>query len=170
MEFCLNSLTKSWKKYQKVLFFQNKTHFFAIRGCFSQMFVLRKRFLFAKGLNWDQSCLWKTSPSRFLLFSPLACRFFFKKFHLLILEELRNLHAKIDTFSVKIDREINFRSWLLFYCIFHPCRHFAIVHWRSQMDKVGFGGGASEQKINFCLKWSKRVQRGPKGSQMIKNS
>ena len=23
-----------------------------------------------------------------------------------------------------------------------------------QMDKVGFGGGAPEQKINFCLKWS----------------
>ena len=34
----------------------------------------------------------------------------------------------------------------------------------------GCGGGASEQKINFCLKWSKRVQRGPKGSQMIKNT
>ena len=33
-----------------------------------------------------------------------------------------------------------------------------------QMDKVGFGGGAPEQKINFCLKWSKRVQMGPKGS------
>ena len=41
------------------------------------MFVLRKRFLFAKGLNWDQSCLWKTPPSRFLLFfTPLACQFF----------------------------------------------------------------------------------------------
>ena len=39
-----------------------------------------------------------------------------------------------------------------------------------QMDKVGFGGGASEQKINFCLKWSKRVQMGPKGSQMVKNT
>ena len=39
-----------------------------------------------------------------------------------------------------------------------------------QIDKVGFGGGASEQKINFCLKWSKRVQRGSKGSQMIKNT
>ena len=39
-----------------------------------------------------------------------------------------------------------------------------------QIDKVGFGGGASEQKINFCLKWSKRVQMGPKGSQMIKKT
>ena len=28
-----------------------------------------------------------------------------------------------------------------------------------QMDKVGFGGGAPEQKINFCLKWSKGVHR-----------
>ena len=25
-------------------------------------------------------------------------------------------------------------------------------------------------KINFCLKWSKRVQIGPKGSQMVKNT
>ena len=39
-----------------------------------------------------------------------------------------------------------------------------------QMDKVGFGGGASKQKINFCLKWSKGVQMGPKGPQMVKNT
>ena len=58
-------------------FFRIKTHFFAIRGCFSQMFVLQKEFLFARGLNWDQSCLWKTPPSHFLLFSPLACPYFF---------------------------------------------------------------------------------------------
>ena len=36
----------------------------------------------------------------------------------------------------------------------------------AQKDKVG---GAFEQKIIFCLKWSKRVQTGPKGSQMVKN-
>ena len=30
------------------------------------------------------------------------------------------------------------------------------------MDKVGFGGDAPEHKINFCLKWSKGVQMGPK--------
>ena len=30
--------------------------------------------------------------------------------------------------------------------------------------KVGFGGGAFKQKIIFRLKWSKRVQTGPKGS------
>ena len=39
-----------------------------------------------------------------------------------------------------------------------------------QMDKVGFGGDASEQNINSCLKWSKRVQMGPKGSQMFKKT
>ena len=39
-----------------------------------------------------------------------------------------------------------------------------------EMDKVGFGRGASEQNINSCLKWSKRVQMGPKGSQMVKNT
>ena len=39
-----------------------------------------------------------------------------------------------------------------------------------QMDKVGFGGGAPEQKVNFCLKWPKRVQTGPKGSWMVKNT
>ena len=27
-------------------------------------------------------------------------------------------------------------------------------------DKVGFGGGAFEQKIIFCLKWSQKVQTG----------
>ena len=26
-----------------------------------------------------------------------------------------------------------------------------------QLDKVGFGGGASEEKISFSLIWSKRV-------------
>ena len=31
----------------------------------------------------------------------------------------------------------------------------------SQMDKVGFCRGASEQNINSCLKWSKRVQMFP---------
>ena len=36
-----------------------------------------------------------------------------------------------------------------------------------QMDKVGFGGGASEQKIIFCLKWSKRLQMGPKETRVI---
>ena len=41
------------------------------------MFVLQKKILFARGLNWDQSCLWKTPPSHFLLFSPLACPYFF---------------------------------------------------------------------------------------------
>ena len=39
-----------------------------------------------------------------------------------------------------------------------------------RMDKVRFGGGASEHKITFCLKWSKRVQMGPKGSQIVKNT
>ena len=39
-----------------------------------------------------------------------------------------------------------------------------------QMDKVGFGRGSSEQNINSCLKWSKRVQMGPKGSQMFKKT
>ena len=37
----------------------------------------------------------------------------------------------------------------------------------SQMDKVGFGEGAPEQKINFCLKWSKRVQMVPNGQQHL---
>ena len=36
--------------------------------------------------------------------------------------------------------------------------------------QVGFGRGASEQNINSCLKWSKRVQMSPKGSQMVKNT
>ena len=39
-----------------------------------------------------------------------------------------------------------------------------------QMNKVGGGRGASEQNIDSCLKWSKRVQIGPKGSKMVKNT
>ena len=76
MEICLNSLTKNWKN-SKNSYFQNKNAFFCFRGCFSQMFVLQKRFIFARGLNWDQSCLWKTSPSPFLPFSPHCVDFLF---------------------------------------------------------------------------------------------
>ena len=111
-------------------FFRIKTHFLAIRGCFSQMFVLQKEFLFARGLNWDQSCLWKTPPSHFffhLLFSPLACPYFFNFFsspdfwgvkeapckNLYVFGEnwQRNQFPKLTT------------SWLLF----HSCNNFAIV-------------------------------------------
>ena len=127
MELCLNSLTKNWKKIAKIPIFQNKNAFFAIRGCFSQMFVLQKKIIFARGLNWDQSCLWKTPPSHFLLFSPLVCPYFLKKFHLQIFGELRKLYAKIYTFSVKIDRENNFQSWLLFIAFFTHVTNFAIV-------------------------------------------
>ena len=35
--------------------------------------------------------------------------------------------------------------------------------------QVGVGGGAFKQKIIFRLKWFKRIQTGPKGSQMVKN-
>ena len=105
-------------------FFRIKTHFLAIRGCFSQMFVLQKEFLFARGLNWDQSCLWKTPPSHFLLFSPLACPYFFNFFsspdfwgvkeapckNLYVFGEnwQRNQFPKLTT------------SWLLF----HSCNNF----------------------------------------------
>ena len=69
------------------------------------------------------------TPFTFFAFlSPFACHFL-NFFYLLILEELRNLHAKIETFSVKIDREINFQSWILFLLIFHECYNFAIVQW-----------------------------------------
>ena len=60
----------------------------------------------------------KNTPFTFFAFFPRLHVNFLKKFHLLILEELRNLHAKIDTFSVKIDREINFQSWILFFIDF----------------------------------------------------
>ena len=33
-------------------------------------------------------------------------------------------------------------------------------------DKEGFGRGAFEQQIIFCLKWSKRVQTGLKGTHL----
>merc|ERR1711894_826855 len=37
-----------------------------------------------------------------------------------------------------------------------------------QMDKVGFVGGASEQKINFCLKGSRWAQKCPKWSKTLR--
>ena len=50
-----------------------------------------------------------------------------------------------------------------FWAYLDPIRPFkAKMNFLPQMDKVGFGGGASEQKVNFCLKWSKRVQMDPK--------
>ena len=39
-----------------------------------------------------------------------------------------------------------------------------------QIEKEGFGRGALQQKINFCLKWSKRIKMGPKGFRVIKNT
>ena len=45
----------------------------------------------------------------YLLFEHL-----WKLFHLPIFGELRKLHAKKFMFSVKIGREINFQSWLLY--------------------------------------------------------
>ena len=71
----------------------------------------------------------KNTPFTFFAFFSPCLSIFFKKINLLIFGELRKLHAKIYTFSMKIHREINFWSWLLFYWIFHSCRHFAIVHW-----------------------------------------
>ena len=52
----------------------------------------------------------------------------------------------------------------------HLEKSYANMNFLPKMDKVEFGGGASEQKINFCLKWPKMVQMGPKGSQMVKNT
>ena len=52
-----------------------------------------------------------------------------------------------------------------------PSGHFwTISDKKSICFKVGFGGGAFDQQIIFCLKWSQRVQTGPKGSQMVKTS
>ena len=124
--FCLNSLTKKWKKLQK-FHFSDKTHFFAIRGVFHKC-CFTKKIYFCKRFKLRPVLSVKNTPSRFCFFTPLACQFLIF-FHLLILGELRNLHAKINTFSMKIDREINFQSWKLFLLIFHSCYNFAIVHW-----------------------------------------
>ena len=97
------------------------------RGCFAQMFKKQILKHSSKQLFWHQFCLWKTPSSRFFAFFPPCMPFFFKKNYLPILGELRKLHAKIYTFSVKIGREINFQSWLLYDCFFHSCYNFAIV-------------------------------------------
>ena len=63
----------------------------------------------------------------FCFFPPLCMPIFKKKNHLPIFGELRKLHSKKFMFSVKIGREINFQSWLLYDCFFHSCYNFAIV-------------------------------------------
>ena len=57
--------------------------------------------------------------------------------NLSVFDHLGPLWANLDSFG-QFQTEINFMP---------------------QMDKVGFGGGASKQKINFCLKRSKRVKK-----------
>ena len=47
---------------------------------------------------------------------------------------------------------------------------FSLTIFWPKKDKVGSGEGALEQKFNFCLKWSKRAQMVPKGSQMVKDN
>ena len=54
----------------------------------------------------------------FCFFPLFACLYFLKLFHLPIFGELRKLHAKKIMFSVKIGREINFQSWLLYDCFY----------------------------------------------------
>ena len=43
------------------------------------------------------------------------------------------------------------------------------INFSPQKHKVLLGQSSLEQKIKFCLKWSKRVQMSPKMSQMVKN-
>ena len=74
----------------------------------------------------------KNTLFAFFCFFPPCMPIFFKKNYLPILGELRKLHAKIYTFSVKIGREINFQSWLLYDCFFHSCYNFAIVQWTTK--------------------------------------
>ena len=128
MEFCLNSLTKNWKKIAKIPIFQ-KDPFFAIKGCFSQMFVLQKRFIFARGLNWDQSCLWKTPPSHFLLFSPLACPYFFFNLSPDFLRVREGPCKNLYVFGEDWQRN-QVPKLTTFYRIFHPCHqlcHSALI-------------------------------------------
>ena len=59
----------------------------------------------------------------------------------------------------------------VFLTIWDPFGPFqTTMNFLPQMDKVGLGGDASEQKVKFCLKWSKGVRMGQKGSQMVKNT
>ena len=84
----------------------------------------------------------------FCFFIALGMSIFLIFSHLLILEELRNLHAKIDTFSVKIDRENNFQSWILFFIDFSlmlQLCHSALFNNVQQFSAI----------LLLCLKWAK---------------
>ena len=93
------------------------------------MFVLQKEFLFARGLNWDQSCLWKTPPSHFLLFSPLACPYFLKKFSSPDFWGVKEAPCKnLYLFGENLQRN-QFPKLTTLWLLFHPCYNFAIVQW-----------------------------------------
>ena len=108
--------------------------FSPIRGCFSQMFVLQKKILFARGLNWDQSCLWKTPPSHFLLFSPLACPYFFIFFSSPDFWGVKEAPCKnLYVFGENLQRN-QFPKLTTLLLLFHSCNNIPIVQWMAKFS------------------------------------
>ena len=112
------------QKLQKFLFFRIEAHFLLLGGVFHKCF-----FSFCERIKLRPVLSVKNTPFTFFAFFSPCMSTFFKKNHLLIFGEFRKLHAKIYTLSVKIDREINFQSWLLFIAFFTHVTNFAIVQW-----------------------------------------
>ena len=95
------------------------------------MFVLQKKILFARGLNWDQSCLWKTPPSHFLLFSPLACPYFLNFFSSPDFWGVKEAPCKnLYVFGENSQRNQfpKLTTFLLHFSLMSPLCHSAVVY------------------------------------------
>ena len=118
MIFASNSPCKSYENEQNPYFSDFECNFRLLEGVFhkcskSKYHRFHQNYFFGTHFSCEKHPL-----HVFFAFSPpLHAIFFFFKY-LPILGELRELHAKIYTFSVKIYREINFQSWLLYDCFF----------------------------------------------------
>ena len=73
----------------------------------------------------------------------------------------------------KWSQMVNITCFWPFGTIWTHLHHFGPfktkINFSPQKHKVLLGQSSLEQKIKFCLKWSKRVQMSPKMSQMVKN-
>ena len=117
MIFASNSRGKSYENEQNPYFSDFECNFRLLGGVFHK--CSKSKYQRFRQNNFLAPILAvKKTPFTFFCFSPHLHANFFKKKNLPILGELRKLHAKIYTFSVKIDREINYQCRLLYDSFF----------------------------------------------------
>ena len=116
------------------------------------MFVLQKKILFARGLNWDQSCLWKTPPSHFLLLFPLACPYFLDFFSSPDFWGVKEAPCKnLYVFGENSQRNQfpKLTTFLLHFSLMSPLCHSALLSWRF---KIKLNSNAVGSQISKALR------------------